>query len=621
MPQSDQAYCFNPTCQAPTNLAGHTTCQSCGATLSFQNRYQGVQRLGNRGATPTRTFLALDHQTPGHPYCIIQQFCDHSHATALPVVSQLEILSHHPQIPSSQDYFEQDGLFYWVQDYIPGQTLAAQLIQHGKLKVDEVWHILENLLPILQFIHSHQVIHGDIKPTNLIVAIEATTDRTQTDTPPKSETLEALTLVDFSTAQWVENGRLSILNATLGDAAFSAPEQIRGQPTFASDLYSLGMTCLHLLTQMHPFDLMDAADRGRAWKDVLTPENPTDSESSLQLIDVLDRLIAPQLNQRFASAKAAMTHIQSLRGKRILLPQIASRWQCHAPLIERRGLPTAFNAVAISPDEKWIASGSNNASVEVWSMATRSAECSLKGHHRAVLCLAFAPHSKTLLATGSRDRTVKLWDLQTRQVTHTLTAHHQSINAIAFSPDGQSLASGSADKTINLWNASSGRLIATLCGPKLGITAIAFSPHAPIIAGASVDSSIQIWNTDTLERIHLLTEHRAAVKAIAFSPTEPILATGSEDRTIRLWDAKTWQCICTLSGHAWPISALAFSPNGKYLFSGSWDKTIKVWAIPTKQSMENLVGHHDTVSGIAIASSGKVLVSSSLDKTLRIWRC
>jgi serine/threonine protein kinase len=621
MPQSDRAYCFNATCQAPANSAGRTTCHRCGTALLLQNRYQGVRSLGDRGATHPRSFLAQDLQTPGHPHCIVQQFCNHSYASALPVISHLEILSRHPQIPSSQDYFERDGIFYWVRDYIPGQTLAAQLIQQGKFKAGEVWRILENLLPIVQFIHSHQIIHGDIKPTNIIVGTKATADQAQTDTPPKSQTLETLTLVDFSTAQCVENGRLSTLNTTVGDAAFSAPEQIRGEPTFASDLYSVGMTCLHLLTQMHPFELMDAADRGWSWKDARSPEDSPDLEDSQLLIDVLERLIAPQLNQRFASASVAMTHIQTLRGKPISLPKIAPLWHCQSTLTSWGGLPAAINAVAISPDGQRMASGSDDASVEIWRMKTRSAECSLKGHHRAVLCLAFAPHHQTLLATGSRDRTVKLWDLQTRQVTHTLIAHQQWVNAIAFSPDGQYLASGSADKTINLWNPVDGTLIATLCGPRLGITAIAFSPHDRIIAGASVDSSVQTWNTDTLERICLLTEHRAAVKAIAFSPTEHLLATGSEDRTIRLWDTKTWQCICTLSGHAWPISALAFSLEGKYLLSGSWDKTIKVWQIQTKQAIETLLGHHDTVSGIAIAPSGKAIVSSSFDKTLRIWRC
>jgi serine/threonine protein kinase len=148
MRQSDRAYCFNPTCQAPINLAGSITCH-CGAALLLQNRYQGLSLLSNRSTT--HTFLALDHQTLGHPHCIIQQFCNHSYTTALPVISHLEILSRHPQIPSSQDYFEQDGVFYWVQDYIPGQTLATQLIEQGKFSVDEVWCILENLLPICNY--------------------------------------------------------------------------------------------------------------------------------------------------------------------------------------------------------------------------------------------------------------------------------------------------------------------------------------------------------------------------------------------------------------------------------------------------------------------------------------
>jgi serine/threonine protein kinase len=621
MPQSDGAYCFNPTCQAPQNGKGRITCQNCGATLLLKGRYRCVKPLGQRSTTCT--FLGLDLQEPEGGHCIIQQFCDRRCANALPLVSHLDVLSRHPQLPSLQDCFDQEGSFYWVQSYISGQTLAARLKQYGKFKADEVWHVLETLLPLLNFIHRHRVIHGDIKPANIIAGHKGASD-TELESnlaPKKAQSFNTLTLVDFSTAKLADNAVFSALDSTLGNAEFTAPEQIRGQPTFASDLYSLGVTCLHLLTEMHPFDLIDAANNCWAWQIFGLPENLSESEDSSHLAEILDRLIAPNLDQRFSSAEAAIAHLQTLRGKAIPIPEIPPLWTCYATLTGRGGLSAAVNAVAIAPNDQWVASGSNDTTVQIWDMQTGLAKFTLKGHNLAVLCLAFAPNTDTRLATGSRDRTIKLWDLQTHQVTHTLIDHQHRINTLAYSPNGECLASGSADKTINLWNPTTGALIATLSGPRLGITAIAFSPTVAILAGASVDASVQVWDTNTLERIYTLTEHTAAVRAIAFSPDGHCLATGSEDRTIRIWDTATWQCHSILSGHPWPISALTFSPDGKNLISGSWDKTIKVWQAQTGKVIETLIGHHDTVSGIAISSSGKLIASSSLDKTLRLWRC
>src|SRR5438552_8007927 len=71
------------------------------------------------------------------------------------------------------------------------------------------------------------------------------------------------------------------------------------------------------------------------------------------------------------------------------------------------------------------------------------------GHTSDVNSVAFSPDSKTL-ASGSRDATIRLWDVASGQEFKTLKGHLSDVDSIAFSPDGKTLASGSDDKTIKL---------------------------------------------------------------------------------------------------------------------------------------------------------------------------
>jgi WD40 repeat protein len=74
-----------------------------------------------------------------------------------------------------------------------------------------------------------------------------------------------------------------------------------------------------------------------------------------------------------------------------------------------------------------------------------------KGHSDWITAVAFSPDGK-YLASGSRDNTVKLWSVELQKEVSTLRGHRYEVSSVAFSPDGKYLASGSGDATIKLWN-------------------------------------------------------------------------------------------------------------------------------------------------------------------------
>jgi len=589
--------------------------------LKLKNRYRGIQIISRGGLGST--FSVIDQGCSPVRACVVKRLS--SAPTASSTKKQAKVLlqqealkfielGSHPQIPDFYDYLEQDQRLYLVQEFIDGDNLVQIMDDDGTFNESQIWQLLDEMLPVLQFIHDHKVIHRDIKPENII--------RLNHRFPLVEDFREnQLVLVDLGAAQQVNDLEVLPPGIITGSAEYVAPEQARGRAVFASDLYSLGVSCIYLLTGVPTFDLFDSVNDCWVWRDYLT------QDVSDRLGQILDQLIQNNLRYRFRSVEEVMHRINQLRGDRQEVignrrqedvSRNTQHWFCSDTLVAGWAGNAEVNSVAISPDGRILASGSDHPTIPLWDLNTSQAISSLIGHSQIVNCVAFNPDG-TILATGSNDQTIKLWNLTTGQEISTLKGHSHVVKSIAFSPDGEILASGSWDKTIRLWNVQTGEAIGTLTGHQLQVSAVAFSPCGKILASASFDRTIRLWNlrspADTT-----LVGHAWAVLAIAFSPDGKILATGSEDRTIHLWDWETGHSLRTILGHSWSVVSLAFSPNGETLFSGSWDKTIKLWRVSTGAEIAILAGHSDSVKTLALHPNGQIIASGSKDNTIKLWR-
>jgi WD40 repeat protein len=112
------------------------------------------------------------------------------------------------------------------------------------------------------------------------------------------------------------------------------------------------------------------------------------------------------------------------------------------------------NAIAYSPDGRYLASGGDDCTVKVWNIADNSCAARLQGHTVEIWSVCFSPNSK-ILASGSSDGSVRLWNGDACDgscLVHLLSHHRRSVHSIAFSPNGRTLASGGTDRTVRLWN-------------------------------------------------------------------------------------------------------------------------------------------------------------------------
>ena len=280
--------CLNPDCLY-NNDPTDKFCQKCRFQLLLKDRYRAIKLIGQGGFG--KTFQAIDEDKPSKPYCVIKQFFPSAQGSnALKKAAELfkeeaislDNLGQHPQIPSLYAYFtSNDGRQYLVQEYIEGENLEQELQSEGVFNEEKIKHLLLEILPILDFIHAKRVIHRDIKPANII--------RRRSD--------NKIILVDFGASKFMPIANLSLTGTVIGSPGYIAPEQSNGKAINSSDLYSLGVTCIYLLTGISPFELFDVSEHEWVWRQHLI-NNPV----SVELGEILDKLIEFATKKRYQSA-------------------------------------------------------------------------------------------------------------------------------------------------------------------------------------------------------------------------------------------------------------------------------------------------------------------------------
>jgi Protein kinase domain len=198
----------------------------------------------------------------------------------------------HPAIPKYLDYFNVPDGFALVQTYIDAPSLQTLIQQGRKFTEAEAIELADKLLDILTYLHQQHplVIHRDLKPSNILLGNRS------------GHSIGDVYLVDFGSVQTLaskEEGTITIV----GSYGYMPLEQFGGQTTAASDLYSLGMTLLYLLTGVHPAELTKVDGRVKFTAQI-----------SKQFERWLEKTIQPHLDRRFDSAQLAQIALKSEDG-------------------------------------------------------------------------------------------------------------------------------------------------------------------------------------------------------------------------------------------------------------------------------------------------------------------
>ena len=271
----------------------------------LNNRYRILKTLGRGGFG--ETYLTEDTHMPSRRKCVLKQLKPIVKQPKIPLwmkerfqreAAILEELGEgNSQIPRLYAYFSEDDKFYLVQEWIEGLTADKYWEQEGNLHRDEVRAILLQLLPVLDFVHSRRIVHRDIKPENIILKPE--------DRQP--------VLIDFGAVkeamatqvnQVADDDSGKVYSASIGTPGYMSSEQAAGRPVYSSDLYSLGLTAIFLLTGKQPHELETSPVSG----EIIWHEHASNLDS--QLMSVLDKSIRFHPRDRFATAKEMLAALQ-----------------------------------------------------------------------------------------------------------------------------------------------------------------------------------------------------------------------------------------------------------------------------------------------------------------------
>jgi serine/threonine protein kinase len=266
----------------------------------LNNRYRLLQVLGSGGCG--QTFLAEDTHMPSNRRCVVKQLKPTTYdPVAYQIIQErfqreaalLETLGKsNDQIPALYAYFTEAKEFYLVQDWIEGKNLREKVLEEGVLGENGVRCLFLSLLPVLDYVHSQGIIHRDIKPDNIMLR----------------EADGKAVLIDFGAvkevvATVVDSHSTPISSIVIGSPGFMPLEQATGRPVFASDLYSLGLTAIYLLTGKLPQELSDRRSGEILWRKHAANVSPN-------LAMILDKATEPLSRDRYQTAGAMLAELQ-----------------------------------------------------------------------------------------------------------------------------------------------------------------------------------------------------------------------------------------------------------------------------------------------------------------------
>jgi serine/threonine protein kinase len=327
-----QVYCS----KQHANNQSNRFCIHCGEPLPLatgkvvENRYHILRQLGQGGFG--RTYLAED-KNQSNENCVLKEFAPQVEAQQdllkakelfereASVLKKLQ----HPQIPrfhaSLQAKLGNKDFFFLVQDYVEGDNYYELLEQRQTFSEEEVIKLLQQILPVLSYIHSLDVVHRDISPDNLILR--------SSDNLPVLIDFGGVKQLPASKGFWFT--QLGVNRTLLGKKGYAPEEQLRQGKAFASsDLYSLAVTTLVLLTGKEPQHLYDSYQAVWRWGQEI--------KVTSQLEAVLKRMLAYKPSDRYQTANEVIKDLNFSIAVKAANPQITKlKTMIAAPGRQRAG--------------------------------------------------------------------------------------------------------------------------------------------------------------------------------------------------------------------------------------------------------------------------------------------
>jgi serine/threonine protein kinase len=208
----------------------------------------------------------------------------------------------HPNIVAITTAEKQDGVFFIVMEYVPGETLETIVLREGALDLGRALDYACQICNAVDHAHRQGVLHRDLRPANVLV----------------SDTGVAK-VADFGTSRFLEVAAHG--TTVIGSPPYMAPEQFHGKAVFASDIYSLGVTMYQLLTGDLPYEAPAPGQIDRLFRtDLITPPRLRNPAISKRINDIVLKAMAPDLASRYGKANELIEDLLDSRAGAVRRP-------------------------------------------------------------------------------------------------------------------------------------------------------------------------------------------------------------------------------------------------------------------------------------------------------------
>jgi WD40 repeat protein len=292
------------------------------------------------------------------------------------------------------------------------------------------------------------------------------------------------------------------------------------------------------------------------------------------------------------------------------------------------------NALAWSPDGKFIASASDDTFVQVFEAAIGTRRLIYRGHTEEVAAVAWSPTGQWIASAG-QDRTVQIWNAASGGApVDTYTGHIDRVNSVAWSANEHELVSGSDDKSVHVWQFGTGDRLFTFLGHIAGVLCVGWQPNQSSVASGSWDGTLRDWATvqhgnhfKSGAQIFNYGGHGAnEVYALAWSPDGTFIASTGADQTVQIshgddgTPAPPFFTDHRREDHSNRVFAVSWSPDGTSIASGDEDGNVYVWNAAARETVFRYTGHQGAVNAIAWSPDGTFIASGGADTTVQVWQ-
>jgi WD40 repeat protein/serine/threonine protein kinase len=547
------------------------------------------------------------------------------------------------------------GRPYFVMDLVKGVPVTDYCDQ-CRLTTRERLDLFLSVCQAVQHAHQKGVIHRDIKPTNVLVAIQ--------DGQPMVK------VIDFGVAKAInqrlgEHTLVTGFHQLIGTPLYMSPEQAEMSPLDVdtrADIYGLGVLLYELLTGSTPFEKERLSQAGydemcriireeeptrpsarlSTLKDQLTTvaaQRRTEPRQLLRTIQgeldwIVMKCLEKDRSRRYETASAFAADVQRYLRDEPVEACPPSAWYRFRKFARRhkRGLLTAAVVVVA------VVLTTAGSGVLIW----RALDREQRGAYLQRIALAEQSWSannlsrmEALLEQCPADLRGWEWRYLKRLRYPGLSPlrHESPVLNVAFSPNGKLLATGTQAGVVRIWQAKTGQELRKWPAHEMNATTVRFSPDGRYLATGSWDMTVKVWDVEKILRGEvseplLRREHTSRVWSVAFSPDGQRLASAGgkeKDETgqLKVWNLNTGQEALAFD-FTWTVRCVQFSPDGRHLATAG-EELVKLWDAGTGQEQLTWREHQELFQAVAFSPDGRRLAAVGgllavhPDREIKVW--